>query len=207
MSFFSVAAEGFALGAGLIIAIGAQNAYVLRQGLLRQHVFPLAAFCAASDGILILLGCFGLGSLVQASPQALIVIAFAGAAFLAWYGIKAAMRAWKPGSLLPTEGAAPSLAKALATVAAVTLLNPHVYLDTVVLVGSLSGRHPLPDRYWFAGGAASASIVWFFGLGYGARLLEPLFKKQAAWRVLDSIIAVVMLLIASQLLRDGISRL
>lgn len=207
MNSLNLAAEGFALGAALIIAIGAQNAFILRQGLLRRHVLPLVLFCAATDALLIAAGSFGLGSVVQSSPLTLTIIAFAGALFLGWYGLKAARRALRPGSLLPTDGEQLSLGRALATVAAVSLLNPHVYLDTVVLVGSLAGRYALADRLWFSGGAMTASFLWFFSLGYGARLLAPLFRRPRAWQVLDGLIAVVMAAIALSLLRDGISLL
>ncbi|MEN2989887.1 LysE/ArgO family amino acid transporter [Tistrella sp. BH-R2-4] len=198
------AIEGFALGAALIIAIGAQNAFVLRQGLIRAHVLPIVAFCALADAVLIVAGALGLGSLISGHERVLGVVSLAGAGFLITYGMMAARRAWKPGQLLPSEAPAAPLLRTLATVAAVTLLNPHVYLDTVVLLGSISGRHPMPDRLWFVGGAALASITWFSALGYGARLLVPVFRRPAAWRVLDGIIALVMWLIGAKLIADGI---
>lgn len=198
------AIEGFALGAALIIAIGAQNAFVLRQGLIRAHVLPIVAFCALADAVLIVAGALGLGSLISGHERVLGVVSLAGAGFLVTYGVMAARRAWKPGQLLPSEAPAAPLLRTLATVAAVTLLNPHVYLDTVVLLGSISGRHPMPDRLWFVGGAALASITWFSALGYGARLLVPVFRRPAAWRVLDAIIALVMWLIGAKLIADGI---
>ncbi|WP_372402576.1 LysE/ArgO family amino acid transporter [Tistrella bauzanensis] len=198
------AIEGFALGAALIIAIGAQNAFVLRQGLIRAHVLPIVAFCALADAALIVAGALGLGSLISGHERVLGVVSLAGAGFLVTYGMMAARRAWKPGQLLPSEAPAAPLLRTLATVAAVTLLNPHVYLDTVVLLGSISGRHPMPDRLWFVGGAALASITWFSALGYGARLLVPVFRRPAAWRVLDGIIALVMWLIGAKLIADGI---
>lgn len=198
------AIEGFALGAALIIAIGAQNAFVLRQGLIRAHVLPIVAFCALADAVLIVAGALGLGSLISGHERVLGVVSLAGAGFLVTYGVMAARRAWKPGQLLPSEAPAAPLLRTLATVAAVTLLNPHVYLDTVVLLGSISGRHPMPDRLWFVGGAVLASITWFSALGYGARLLVPVFRRPAAWRVLDAIIALVMWLIGAKLIADGI---
>jgi L-lysine exporter family protein LysE/ArgO len=190
------AAEGFLLGVSLIVAIGAQNAYVLRQGLARSHVAPLVALCALADAGLILLGVAGLGPLVQSSSVALAAISWGGAAFLIWYGVTAARRALRPGRLDSQGFADTTLAIVLAKAAAFTFLNPHVYLDTVVLVGALSGRHPHPGNWAFGGGAATASLVWFSALGFGARLLAPLFARPAAWRILDAGIAAVMFLIA-----------
>ena len=194
------ALEGFLLGASLIVAIGAQNAFVLRQGLARRHVFAVAGFCFLADAILITAGVAGLGTLVQRSPRLLTVVTIAGAAFLLAYGGLALRRALHPDALSARGAAEPRLAPALMTVAALTFLNPHVYLDTVVLLGSLSARHAGLARAAFAAGAASASAVWFFGLGYGARFAAPMFARPAAWRVLDFIIAVVMGAIAVSLL-------
>ncbi|WP_439817726.1 LysE/ArgO family amino acid transporter [Zavarzinia sp. CC-PAN008] len=188
----TAAGEGFALGLGLIVAIGAQNAFILRQGLMRRHVGPLVAFCATSDALLILAGVLGLGTLVQAAPGLMGAISAGGAAFLLAYGALALKRAARPQALLPTDAPPQPLARDLAVVAGVTLLNPHVYLDTVVLLGSISARHPWPERAWFAGGAMTASVLWFTGLGYGARVLAPVFRRPAAWRVLDLVIAAVM---------------
>lgn len=200
---FHAAVEGFGLGASLIIAIGVQNALVLRQGLLRSHVFPVVAFCALSDAVLILAGAIGLGALIQALPSLLLVVTFGGAAFLLWYGIAAARRALSPSALLPTDEPPRPLKAVLVTLAAVTLLNPHVYLDTVVLLGSISARYPLDQRIWFVAGAMLSSVTWFSVLGYGARLLTPVFRKPVAWRVLDSVIAVVMWAIAVGLGSEG----
>ena len=199
------AAEGFALGGSLIVAIGAQNAYVLRQGLALRHVGPLVALCALADAALILVGVAGLGPLVQASPLALAAISWGGAAFLAWYGFSAARRALAPAALDAGGGADTRLGIVLAKAAAFTFLNPHVYLDTVVLVGALSGRHPVPANWAFGLGAAAASIVWFTALGYGARLLAPLFARPAAWRALDIAIALVMFAIAGGLIVSQLS--
>ncbi|MCX5497519.1 LysE/ArgO family amino acid transporter [Kaistia dalseonensis] len=195
----AAALEGFLLGASLIVAIGAQNAFVLRQGLARRHVFPVASFCFLSDALLIAAGVGGLGALVQSWPRVLIVVTLAGAAFLFVYGIGALRRAIRPGELSSSGAPEPSLRAALATVAALTFLNPHVYLDTVVLLGSLSARHAGAGRIAFGGGAALASAVWFYGLGYGARLLAPLFARPIAWRILDLVIAFVMMAIALSL--------
>ena len=191
-AFLGPALEGFALGASLIVAIGAQNAFVLRQGLARHHVFAVALACFLSDAILIGAGVAGLGSLVRQAPVALRVVAIAGAAFLAVYGLLALRRAIRPGALRPAAEEAPGLAATLATCLALTWLNPHVYLDTVVLIGGLSARHPPAGALAFGAGAATASLVWFFGLAYGARVMAPLFARPMAWRVLDGLIAAVM---------------
>ncbi len=198
------ALEGFLLGASLIVAIGAQNAFVLRQGLARRHVFAVASFCVLADATLITAGVAGLGTLVQQSPRLLTVVTLAGAAFLFAYGVLALRRALHPDTLSARGAAEPRLAPALMTVAALTFLNPHVYLDTVVLLGSLSARHEGWARVAFGAGAAMASAVWFFGLGYGARLAAPLFARPVAWRVLDGVIALVMGLIAASLLASVI---
>jgi len=201
-----IASRGFALGASLIIAIGAQNAFVLRQGLLRRHVFPVTIFCAASDASLITLGAAGFGSLVAASPILLAIVGLGGAAFLGTYGVHAFRRALRPAALSPLDAPATSLLRTMVTVAALTFLNPHVYLDTVMLLGGIAGRYAAADRVWFAGGAMFASLVWFLGLGFGARLLAPVFARPAAWRVLDVIIGLVMWSIALGLLIDTGSR-
>ena len=192
--------SGFALGGGLIVAIGAQNAYILRQGLLRNHVFALCLFCALSDAALIALGVAGLGAAVEARPDLLVPIRWAGAAFLFGYAALAAWRALRPEAMEAAEVSRPSLGAALATVAAFTFLNPHVYLDTVLLVGGLSASYG-EARWTFGAGAMVASFVWFFGLGYGARWLAPLFEKRVAWRILDALIALVMAWLAVSLIR------
>ena len=191
---------GLGFGLSLIIAIGAQNAFVLRQGLRREHVLAVVLICALSDAVLIALGVGGLGTLLQFVPWLLVVVRVGGAAFLIVYGILAARRAFKPAVLLAEDaGKATPLWTAVATCLALTWLNPHVYLDTVVLLGSVAGTHG-DDRWWFGLGAAAGSIIWFTTLGFGARLLKPLFAKPLAWRVLDGIIAVVMVAIAISLL-------
>ena len=194
------AIEGFLLGAGLIIAIGAQNAFILRQGLLRSHVFVLCLICAFSDALLIAIGVAGLGLLIEQNAVLLRFVAVAGALFLLAYAIIAARRAIRPHSLQTGKQAALKLKPAIATVLAFTFLNPHVYLDTVVLVGSLSAQFAGAERTAFGAGAALASFVWFFGLGYGARWLTPIFASATAWRLLDSLIAVVMTGLALSLL-------
>ena len=194
------AIEGFLLGGSLIIAIGAQNAFVLRQGLARRHVFPIATFCFLADALLIAAGVAGLGTLVQAMPQVLFLVTLAGAAFLTVYGGMAIRRAFQTEGLSAIGAAEMRLGPALATVAALTFLNPHVYLDTVVLLGSLSARYAGEARLAFGLGAMLASCVWFYALGFGARLLAPLFARPVAWRILDIVIGLVMFSIAASLL-------
>ena len=190
---------GLGFGLSLIVAIGAQNAFVLRQGLRREHVLVVVLVCALSDAILILLGIAGAGAVIRSAPVVLTIVRFAGAAFLLVYGILAARRALRPAALTAGGPAVrSSLAATLGTVLALTWLNPHVYLDTVVLLGSIANTHG-DDRWWFGLGAVLGSVIWFSGLGFGARLLQPVFAKPAAWRVLDAIIAVVMVALAVSL--------
>lgn len=197
---YSAAISGFLLGATLIIAIGAQNAFILRQGLLRQHVFILCLICAVSDALLIAAGVAGLGTLIAKSPTLISFVTIAGALFLFWYAITAFRRAVHPEAMLTTSDGGMSLKAAVATCLALTFLNPHVYLDTVVLLGSLSAQFEGTNRATYGAGAATASFVWFFSLGYGARLLQPFFAKPSAWRILDGIIGVVMALIGLSLI-------
>lgn len=199
MVSFSAAFAGFFLGASLIVAIGAQNAFILRQGLLRSHVFILCLICALSDALLIAAGVAGLGTLVAQSPTLIAVVTAGGALFLGSYAIMAFRRALHPGAMQAGTPQALGLKAAVATCLAFTFLNPHVYLDTVVLLGSLSAAYQGVDRLAYGLGAAAASFIWFFGLGYGARLLQPVFEKPASWRVLDVIIGVVMKLLAISL--------
>ena len=196
------AVAGFALGLSLIVAIGAQNAFVLRQGLLRQHVLPVVLVCAVSDAALIAAGVGGLGTLVQQNWTLLVGITAGGALFLFLYGIFAFHRAWVGGSMRVEGEGGSSLRTALATVLALTFLNPHVYLDTVLLLGGLSARYEGTDRLLYGGGAMVASFAWFVALGYGARLLVPVFAKPLAWRVLDVGIGTVMWLIALKLVGE-----
>ena len=195
-----VALSGLGFGLSLIVAIGAQNAFVLRQGLLREHVLPVVVICALSDALLITLGVGGLGSLLQLVPWLLVVVRLGGAAFLIVYGILAARRAFRPAALVATDdGRRTPLWTAVATVLALTWLNPHVYLDTIVLLGSIAATHG-DDRWWFGLGAVVASILWFTALGFGARYLRPLFATPVSWRILDGVIAIVMIAIAVSLL-------
>ena len=204
-NLLSAGIEGFLLGASLIIAIGAQNAFVLRQGLVRRHVFAVASVCSLSDAILIAAGVGGLGSLIRQAPSLLRAVAYAGAVFLAAYAAFSFRRALRPATLRPAAEEATSLAATVATCLALTWLNPHVYLDTVVLVGGLSSRHAPQAAVAFGVGAAVASVVWFFGLAYGARVMAPLFAKPKAWRVLDLGIALVMAALAARLVVEAVS--
>ena len=191
-------AAGFALGFSLILAIGAQNAFVLRQGLKRQFVFAVSLTCAGSDAILIAVGVVGFEWLATEVPGIVGVVKWAGAAFLFAYGALSLRNAVRGGEKLEAEGQTGSLTKALVTCLALTWLNPHVYLDTMMLIGSISVQYA--SKGAFAAGAMLASFVFFFSLGYGARLLEPLFAKPMAWRILDVVICAVMWSIAYSLL-------
>jgi L-lysine exporter family protein LysE/ArgO len=194
----TAAFAGFALGFSLILAIGAQNAFVLRQGLLRSHVFAVCLTCALSDAVLIAAGVAGFGALTQLVPGLELAMRLLGAAFLIWYGARTFQSAWRGGQAMQAGEAAGSLRKALLTCLALTWLNPHVYLDTVVLLGAVAAQYE--DRLGFALGAMTASFVFFFSLGFGARLLAPFFAKPRAWQVLDVIIGIVMWAIAAKLL-------
>ncbi len=188
---------GFALSATLIVAIGAQNAFVLRQGLRREHVAPIVAFCVLADLALIGAGVAGLASVLGDAPTLTRVLTLAGAVFLSWYGIQALRRALNPQSLQARAGAERvALPRALGQAFGFTFLNPHVYLDTVLLMGSIGARQALDGRISFVGGAACASAVWFTSLGFGARLLAPVFARPIAWRILDTVVGLTMLGIA-----------
>jgi L-lysine exporter family protein LysE/ArgO len=183
---------GFIASFTLIAAIGAQNAFVLRQGIRREHVLPVVALCTVSDIVLISAGIAGVGALISAHPSALNIAKLGGALFLVGYGLLAARRAWRPSSLTPSEAAPARLIEVLLTCAALTFLNPHVYLDTVVLLGALANEHR-DERWLFGVGAVTASAVWFVGLGLGARQLAGLFARPLTWRILDGVIAVMMI--------------
>jgi len=186
---------GFFAGLGLIVAIGAQNAFVIRQGLTRQHVFVVVAICAIADAALIALGIAGLGAIIQGLPWLLEGVRWFGVAYLTWFGIKSVRSAFK-NEVMDISGAqATSLKKVVAAVLGFTLLNPHVYLDTVILLGSISNQFA-EDRWVFGLGAMTASIVWFSSIGFGARAASRFMSKPIFWRVLDSLIAVVMFSIA-----------
>ncbi len=200
-------ASGLALGMGLIVAIGAQNAFVLRQGLRLEHVTAVVAVCALSDLALIVAGVLGAGAALDRVTWLVPVVCFAGAVFLLGYGVLAARRALRPGALLPDDaGTRSGLLATVGTCLALTWLNPHVYLDTVVLLGSMASTYG--EHQWeFAAGAGVGSIVWFTALGFGARLLRPVFARPTAWRVLDGGIAVVMTALAVSLALRGVSEL
>ena len=193
------ASTGFFSGLALIVAIGAQNAFVLRQGLLREHVFGIVLFCAVSDALLIGAGILGLGAAIESVPWLLVALRFVGAAYLIWFGIGAVRRAINPGSLEGAGSGRAGIWGALATAAGLTFLNPHVYIDTVILLGSI-GNQFQADRWLFWIGASLGSFVWFFGLGYFARLLAPLATNPRFWRILESVIAIVIFTIAGYLL-------
>lgn len=190
---------GFALGFSLILAIGAQNAFVLRQGLRGEHVFWVCLTCALSDAVLIAAGVTGFGALAKAVPGFEAVMRWGGAAFLVVYGIKSLWSAWRGGEFLEAgNGAAAALGPVVAATLAFTWLNPHVYLDTVVLIGSVAAQYD--DRLAFGLGAVTSSFVFFFGLGYGARVLAPVFVRPRAWQVLEVGIGLVMFAIAIKLI-------
>ena len=193
---------GFSLGLSLILAIGAQNAFVLRQGLRREHVFAVCLTCALSDALLIMLGVIGFAWITAAAPWVAPAFRYGGAAFLIWYGVLNARAALQGDEALAAAGGtAPASTKSvLLTCLALTWLNPHVYLDTVVLLGSVSTGYE--SRLGFGLGAMLASFVFFFGLGYGARLLGPVFARPLAWRVLDGAVALTMWIIALTLLLE-----
>lgn len=190
---------GFGFSLSLIVVIGAQNAFVLRQGLRREHVLAIVVVCAGTDALLIGAGIAGVGALVLAAPWLLVVVRWVGVAFLVLYGALAARRAFRPGELDPASGSGPAgFWPTIGACLAFTWLNPHVYLDTVVLMGTVGNGYG-DARWWFALGAAAASAVWFTALGFGARLLRPVFRSPVAWRVLDVLIALMMFGIAATL--------
>jgi L-lysine exporter family protein LysE/ArgO len=194
----AAALAGLLFGLSLIVAIGAQNTYVIRQGIARAHVPTVVVICAVSDVILIAAGVAGLGAVVGHARGLLLTVRLLGAAFLLGYAALAARRALRPGRRIADAAATSSWPAAAATCLAFTWLNPAVYLDTVVLLGSVAATGP--DPWWFGGGAALASIAWFAGLGFGARLLAPVFRQPRAWRALDVFVAVVMAVTAARVL-------
>jgi L-lysine exporter family protein LysE/ArgO len=187
---------GLGTGLALIIVIGAQNAYVLRLGIDGRNrvILPVVLVCAVSDAVLIAAGVVGIGALIQSVPVVLVVIRVIGSGFLIVYGIFAALRAFRPKALEPSDAPAQvTVRAAVGTMIALTWLNPHVYLDTVIFLGSVANQQGVDERWWWAGGAVVGSFVWFFGLGFGARLLRGFFARRRTWRILDAVIAVVML--------------
>lgn len=196
LDFFS----GLATGLALIVAIGSQNAYVLRQGIRREHVWPIVVFCATSDALLILAGIGGAGVVVRGNEVLMLLTRYGGAVFLASYGTLAARRAWQGSQMQLDQSSGVTLRVALAACFGFTFLNPHVYLDTVVLLGSIANQRPGSGAWVFGVGACVGSVLWFSALGFGARFLAPLFQTRTAWRVLDSVIALTMFALALMLL-------
>ena len=192
---------GFGLGLSLIVAIGAQNAFILRAGLLRQHVFILCSVCALSDALLIAAGVSGLGILVSKAPVFLAFMKYGGAAFLFVYGIRSLLNSLRGGRFLLAEGEVGSLREAVIICLLLTWLNPHVYLDTVILLGVASTQYS--DNAYFAVGAIAASFIFFYSLGFGARLLSNFFKNSFSWKILDGIIGIVMWSIAFSLVYNN----
>ena len=202
----SVFMQGLALSFGLIVAIGAQNAFVLRQGLRREHVGSVVAFCALADAALITAGVMGMAQALGESTGLARALALAGTAFLASYGVQALRRARAPHQLEAAGGGAGlTRGAAMAQAVAFTLLNPHVYLDTVLLVGSIGAQQPAALRGWFVFGASMASITWFVALGFGARWLAPWFARPRAWQILDGLIGLTMWVLAALLLRHAVA--
>lgn len=193
--------DGLLTGLSLIVAIGAQNAYVLRQGLRRAHVGPVVTVCTLSDFALIVAGVSGIGVIVQHAGWALQAVRWFGVAFLVWYGLSSAWRARRPAALAAADSdtGAGGGGAVLRRMLALTWLNPHVYLDTVVLLGSIANAHGGSGRWWFAVGACVASALWFASLGFGARLAAPLLATPRAWQVLDLLVAATMLGVAVKL--------
>jgi L-lysine exporter family protein LysE/ArgO len=186
---------GLLTGLSLIVAIGAQNAFVLRQGLLKKHVLVIVVICALSDAFLITLGVLGLGSLIEALPWLLEVIRWVGVAFLVWYGSSSLRRFVKQDSLKAAETSVGSVKQAVLTTLALTFLNPHVYLDTVIFIGGIANSFG-DQKWWFVLGAITASFLWFFGLGFGASKASVLVSKPVFWKILDVFIAAVMFSLA-----------
>ena len=194
---WSILSTGLLTGLGLIVAIGAQNAFVLRQGIRREHIAAVVVLCAVSDAVLILAGTAGIGALVESFPRILDLLRWGGAAYLTWFAVRSFISAAKPSAL---TGQAPrSRGSVISTTLALTFLNPHVYLDTVVLLGSLANQYGEAARWIFAAGAVMGSILWFTGLGYGARALSGPLSRPRTWQVLDLLIGVVMLVLALKL--------
>ena len=184
---------GFLTGLSLIVAIGAQNAFVLRLAIARRHVLPVIAVCAVSDAVLIAAGIAGIATVLDRAPGALELIRWGGVIFLVAYGLLAARRALRPSAMSAAPGGAITIGAAVATCLALTWLNPHVYLDTVLMLGSVANTHGNPGKWWFGVGAVAASLVWFGALGYGARYLRPWFARPGSWRILDGAVAVLMI--------------
>ncbi len=194
--------KGMAISGGLIVAIGSQNVFVMKQGLMNRHIFMVAFTCFLCDVLLMSAGIMGLGSMIKSSKIATLILALSGGLFLLYYSARAFISAVKGSQILEannTKNDLKGFKSTLLATLAVTLINPHVYLDTVVVVGGIAGTLPFNQKLEFLAGAALASGIWFFGLGYGARSLAPLFRKPLTWRILETVIGVVMLAIAYSL--------
>ncbi len=194
--------QGMGMGAGLILAIGAQNAFVLTQGIRRNHALAVSALCALLDALLIAAGVCGLGALVSENILLKHTAALGGAAFLLWFGARSLASAFKQNVLSADAEPVRGLGATLAATLAISLLNPHVYLDTVVMLGAISGNYAGDGRYLFGAGAATASVLWFFSLGLAGALLAPLFARPRAWQVLNTLVCLTVWWIAAGLLRE-----
>ncbi|SLM31942.1 putative amino acid transport protein (LysE family) [Desulfamplus magnetovallimortis] len=192
--------KGFVVSAGLIIAIGAQNAFVLTQGIKRQHWLIIPLICAVCDALLISAGVAGMGTIVSDYPEFTRYVAWGGAAFLFWYGFKSLQSVFRPGTLEESNRETSTVGKAVATTLALTFLNPHVYIDTVLLIGTIGSQFPDGEKFLFAAGAMSASFVWFFMLSFGGRLLKPMFQKTVSWQILDSFVCATMIFVGVSLI-------
>jgi L-lysine exporter family protein LysE/ArgO len=194
--------EGFLTSAGLIMVIGAQNAFVLKQGIMKNHVFVTVLLCALIDALLITLGVGGFGHILVSNALLLNMARWGGVIFLAYYGLRSFLAVFKTESLTVSANSIdrPNFKQSIFTVLALSLLNPHVYLDTVILLGSISAQFPIKEQPFFAVGAITASFIWFFSMGFGARYLGPLFQKPISWKILDFIVGCVMWLIALMLI-------
>lgn len=191
----------------LVAVIGAQGTFVLRQGILGRHITPILVFCILSDALMIGLGVVGLGALLDAAPWFIEVFRYVGAVFLAWFGFEAGRRVFTPHSIVvdDEQGDSQSLKAALLTTAAVTYLNPHAWLDTTILLGSLANAQGDPGRWWYYLGCCCGSLIWFLVLGYGSRLLRPFFARPSAWRVLDGATVLLMAYLVFNLLTMHLS--
>jgi len=193
----STALAGLGAGLSLIVAIGAQNAFVLRQGILRERIGVVVAICALSDLLLIALGTLGIGVIVTKVPVGLTILRYGGATYLVWFGVHSFSSALRPGTLHQADRGAHSLKSVVLTTLSLTYLNPHVYLDTVLMLGNLANQHR--DRWAFSAGAGTGSVIWFSGLGFGARALSGPLGRPGTWRVLDTLIGLVMVALAIKL--------
>jgi len=193
--------KGFGIGSGLIIAIGAQNAFVLSQGVRKNHYIIIPLICAVCDALLIALGVTGMGTIIASSKTLSLIAGIGGAVFLFIYGIGSFRSAIKGGSLSANQKAESSLKAVILTTLAVTLLNPHVYIDTVILLGSISSQFKQPGHVFFGAGAVMASFVWFFSLSIGGRMLAPMFTKESSWRILDTLVGTTMWAISLSVLK------